>query len=335
MTYTTHQNISPQQFNSVNFPTINPSILGKVVVLMGGLSGEREISLLSGNGVLLALKAAGVNAVAFDPAIQTISELIALQANRAMLCLHGRYGEDGCIQGVLELLKIPYTGSGVMASSIAMDKIMTKRIWLADGLSTPNYRYIRSETDLLTAQIELGEIAVKPIREGSSLGFSHVKNAQEVPAAWAKSLACSDESLAEQFITGREVTVALLRINGCTQALPIIEIVAPQGNYDFHNKYFSDDVRYEVPAQLSSELTERIQQLAIDAFDSIGCEGWGRIDVMLQINTDTSDLVPYLLEVNTSPGMTSHSLVPMAAKQVGLNYEQLCCLIASTATLKN
>ena len=229
MTYTIHQNTSHQPFNCTDLPVINPDSLGKVVVLMGGLSGEREISLLSGNGVLAALKAVGVNAVAFDPATQAVSELIALQANRAMLCLHGRYGEDGCIQGVLELLKIPYTGSGVMASSIAMDKIMTKRIWLADGLSTPNYRYIYSEADLLTAHLELGEIAVKPNREGSSLGFSHVKNVQEVSAAWAKSLACSDESLAEQFITGREVTVALLRINGCTQALPIIEIIAPQG----------------------------------------------------------------------------------------------------------
>jgi D-alanine-D-alanine ligase len=335
MAHMTHQHTTAESVNHFNFPTVNPNSLGKVVVLMGGLSGERDISLLSGNGVLNALNAAGVDAVSFDIGTQPIHELLALKPDRAMLCLHGRYGEDGCIQGLLELLKIPYTGSNVMASSIAMDKIMTKRIWLADGLSTPNYRYINSEADLFNAHADLGELAVKPIYEGSSLGFSRVKQAQDIPAAWTKGAECSKHLLAEQFITGREVTVALLRINNHTQALPIIEIVAPQGNYDFHNKYFSDDVRYEVPASLSPELTEKIQQLAVHAFDSIGCTGWGRVDIMLQVKPNTDEITPYLLEINTTPGMTSHSLVPMAAKQIGLSYGQLCCLIASTAALNN
>jgi D-alanine-D-alanine ligase len=324
---------TPQQF-SHDFPVIDPKSLGKVVVLMGGMSGEREISLLSGNGVLAALHSVGVDAVAFDPALQTFAELATLTADRAMICLHGRYGEDGCVQGALELLKLPYTGSGVMASSIAMDKIMTKRLWLADGLSTPAYRWIRSEAELYAAQAALDDIAVKPVREGSSLGFSHVQTAADVRAAWQKSMACAPEALAEQFITGREVTVALLRITDKTVALPIIEIMAPQGNYDFHNKYYADDVRYEVPAQLPSQLTEAIQQLAVKAFDSVGCKGWGRVDVMIQEDAVTHELKPYLLEVNTAPGMTSHSLVPMAAKTVGIDYAQLCCLLLSTAALK-
>jgi D-alanine-D-alanine ligase len=325
---------TPEHF-SYDFPAINPKKLGKVAVLMGGNSGERDISLLSGNGVLNALKSVGVDAVVFDPATQSFAELLALNVDRAMLCLHGRYGEDGCIQGALELLNIPYTGSGVLASSIAMDKIMTKRLWLGDGLSTPDYRLVRSEAELLAAQTRLGEIAVKPVREGSSLGFSHVKSASDVPAAWATSLACAPEALAETFITGRELTVAILKTSPTspTQALPIVEIHAPQGNYDYQNKYFTDDVRYEAPAKLSAELTAKIQHLAVQAFDSVGCQGWGRVDVMLHTN-ESGHLTPYLLEVNTTPGMTGHSLVPMAAKVVGLEYPQLCCLLASTAALK-
>ncbi len=322
------------QNSAYHFPAVDPKSLGKVVVLMGGISGEREISLLSGNGVLAALQGCGVDAVAFDPAVQTFAELAALKVDRAMICLHGRYGEDGCMQGALELLKLPYTGSGVLASSIAMDKIMTKRVWLADGLPTPAYRLIRSEADLYAAQAALGDMAVKPVREGSSLGFSHVKAPSDVPAAWQTSKACAPEALAEQFVTGREVTVALLRLANQTVALPIIEIIAPEGNYDFNNKYFTDDVRYQVPAQLSAELTAHIQALAVKAFDSVGCQGWGRVDVMLQVDATTSEITPYLLEVNTSPGMTGHSLVPMAAKAVGVAYAQLCCLLLSGAALK-
>jgi D-alanine-D-alanine ligase len=314
----------------MNFPVINPKSLGKVIVLMGGQSGEREISLLTGNGVLSALQGAGVNAIAFDPAQQSIAELVALNADRAMVCLHGKYGEDGCIQGVLESIKLPYTGSSVMASSIAMDKVMTKRLWIADGLPTPQYRWVASEADLQAAFTALGELAVKPAREGSSLGFSHVTSAEDVAGAWQKASACATDILAEQFIQGRELTVAVLQIEGQTKALPIVEIIAPKGNYDYQNKYFKDDTVYVCPADLNPSLTEHIQRLAEQAFDSIGCTGWGRVDVMLRGN----DQQPFLLEVNTAPGMTGHSLVPMAAKAVGLDYASLCMRIASTASLK-
>jgi D-alanine-D-alanine ligase len=313
----------------MNFPVINPKALGKVVVLMGGQSGEREISLLTGNGVLNALLSLDVDAVAFDPAQQSIAELAAMKADRAMVCLHGKYGEDGCIQGVLETIKLPYTGSSVMASSIAMDKVMTKRLWLADGLPTPSYRWVSSEADLQAAHAALGELAVKPAREGSSLGFSHVTSAADVTGAWQKASACAADILAEQFIAGRELTVAVLQIDGKTTALPIVEIIAPKGNYDYQNKYFKDDTVYECPAKLPEVLTLRIQRLAEQAFDSVACKGWGRVDVMLR----TQDNTPYLLEVNTAPGMTSHSLVPMAAKAVGLDYAALCVFIASQARL--
>jgi D-alanine-D-alanine ligase len=313
----------------MNFPAINPKALGKVVVLMGGQSGEREISLLTGNGVLNALLSVGVDAVAFDPAQQSIAELVAKKADRAMICLHGKYGEDGCIQGVLETIKLPYTGSGVMASSIAMDKVMTKRLWLADGLPTPKYRWVASEADLQAAHAALGELAVKPAREGSSLGFSHVTSAADVTGAWQKASVCAADILAEQFIAGRELTVAVLQIGDKTTALPIVEIIAPKGNYDYQNKYFKDDTVYECPAQLPEALTLRIQRLAEQAFDSVVCKGWGRVDVMLR----AQDSAPYLLEVNTAPGMTSHSLVPMAAKAVGLDYAALCVFIAAQARL--
>jgi D-alanine-D-alanine ligase len=313
---------------------IKPATLAKTVVLMGGTSNEREISLISGNGVLEALLSAGVDAVAFDPAQQTIDELLALKPDRVVVILHGRYGEDGCIQGVLETLKLPYTGSGVMASSIAMDKVMTKRLWLADGLPTPQYRWVRSEAALMAAQVELGDLAVKPLREGSSLGFSRAQHASDIPAAWATASSCGLDVLAEQFINGRELTVAVLRIAGKTTALPIVEIKAEQGKYDYQNKYFTDTTVYETPAHLSAELTAHIQQLSEQAFDSIGCEGWGRIDLMLHHDINTDKETPYLLEINTVPGMTGHSLVPMAAKAIGLDYPTLCCLIASTAGLK-
>jgi D-alanine-D-alanine ligase len=307
-----------------------PQALGKVVVLMGGNSGEREISLLTGNGVLAALKSAGVNAVAFDPAEQSMADLVSLGADRAMICLHGKYGEDGCIQGVLESIRLPYTGSSVMASSIAMDKVMTKRLWLADGLPIPQYRWVNSEADLLAAHAILGELAVKPAREGSSLGFSHVTSAADVAGAWQKARACAADVLAEEFITGRELTVAVLQLDGKTTALPIVEIFAPKGNYDYENKYFKGDTVYECPANLPEALTQSIQRLAEDAFDSVGCAAWGRVDVMLSKQSSE----PYLLEVNTAPGMTPRSSVPKAAKAVGLDYPELCILIASTASLK-
>jgi D-alanine-D-alanine ligase len=320
--------IDPSTLKRLSSPP--PSTLGKVVVLMGGASGEREISLLTGNGVLAALRSVGVNAVAFDPAQQSLAELATLKADRAMVCLHGKFGEDGCIQGVLETLRLPYTGSSVMASAIAMDKVMTKRLWLADGLATPQYRWVRSAAELAAAHAALGEIAVKPAREGSSLGFSHVTQSSEVNEAWTKASQLASDILAEQFVAGRELTVAVLQIDGRTTALPIVEIIAPKGKYDYQNKYFKDDTRYVCPAQLPTALTERIQRLAEQAFDSVGCTAWGRVDVMLR----AADQQPFLLEVNTAPGMTSHSLVPMAAKAIGLDYAALCVYLASTAALK-
>ena len=315
----------------MNFPAVNPLDLGRVAVIMGGVSAEREISLLSGQGVLAALRSAGVNAVSFDPAQQSIADLAALGAARAVICLHGRFGEDGCIQGVLETLALPYTGSGVMASAIAMDKVMTKRLWLADGLPTPQYRWVRSEADLHAAWGALGgNIAVKPAREGSSLGFTHVTQAEQIASAWQKASAMAHDILAETFIAGRELTVAVLQLNGKTTALPIVEIIAPAGNYDYQNKYFKDDTRYDCPAALPADLTASIQRLAEAAFDCVGCEGWGRVDVML----GAADNAPFLLEVNTAPGMTGHSLVPMAARAVGLDYAALCCLLAAGARLK-
>lgn len=313
------------------FPQVNPLDLGKVVVIMGGNSAEREISLLSGQGVLAALRSVGVDAHAFDPALSSVADLVAMNAARAIICLHGRYGEDGCIQGVLETIRLPYTGSSVMASSIAMDKVMTKRLWAADGLPTPQYRWVRSEADLHSAFDALGgNIAVKPAREGSSLGFSHVTQAAQSAQAWQKASALAPDILAEQFIAGRELTVAVLQLEGVTTALPIVEIIAPAGNYDYQNKYFKDDTRYDCPANLPAELTAQIQRLAQAAFDSVGCAGWGRVDVMLR----AADNAPFLLEVNTAPGMTGHSLVPMAARAVGLDYPALCCLIAAGAGLK-
>ncbi len=315
----------------MNFPKTDAADLGKIVVIMGGNSSEREISLLTGNGVLAALLSMGAQAVAFDPAQQTVADLLALKADRAMICLHGRFGEDGCIQGLLETIRLPYTGSSVMASAVAMDKVMTKRLWLAEGLPTPQYRWVHSEADLHAAFTALsGNMAVKPAREGSSLGFSHVTQASGVSGAWQKASGLAHDILAEQFITGRELTIAVLQLNGKTTALPIVEIIAPAGNYDYQNKYFKDDTRYDCPADLPAELTAQIQRLAEVAFDSVGCEGWGRVDVMLR----AIDNAPFLLEVNTAPGMTGHSLVPMAAKAVGLDYPALCALIAAGARLK-
>ena len=323
----------------MNDTAITAQSLGRVVVLMGGHSSERAISIQSGTGVLNALLSVGVDAVAFDPATQAIDALVALKADRAMLCLHGRWGEDGCVQGVLEMLRLPYTGSGVMASAIAMDKVTTKRLWLAEGLPTPAYRRVSTIEALTAACHDIGfklghSVAVKPACEGSSLGFTHVTQAGDIQTAWDKSAALKSHQridlIVEQFVAGRELTVAVLQTNGISKALPIVEIIAPKGNYDYENKYFKDDTQYICPAQVNQELTTRIQQLAEQAFDSVGCAGWGRVDVML----DAASQSPYLLEVNTTPGMTSHSLVPMAAKATGLSYPALCVQLAAGAALK-
>jgi D-alanine-D-alanine ligase len=308
--------------------------LGKVAVLMGGRSAEREVSLMSGQGVLQALQACGVDAHAFDPAERDLGELKREGFDRCFIALHGRYGEDGTVQGALELLGIPYTGSGVMASSIAMDKTMTKRVWLAEGLPTPAYVLVRRDQldtvsmDDLVQTLGLPMI-VKPSREGSSIGVTKVLSAQALPAALAAAGVCDADILCEQCIVGDEVTCPVLGEGPSSHALPVIRIVAPAGNYDYQNKYFTDDTQYLVPSGLPASEEAAIEALVVKAYQVLGCRGWGRIDVMI----DAATRQPYLLEINTSPGMTGHSLVPMSAKADGISYEALCCQLLASATL--
>ena len=310
---------------------IDPVAMGRVAVLYGGRSAEREVSLMSGSGVLEALRRSGVDAHPFDPAVRPLEALKEEGFARAFIALHGRYGEDGTVQGALELLGIPYTGSGVMASAIAMDKVFTKRIWMTHGLPTPGFVVARSAEEVAAAAARLGlPMAVKPSREGSTIGFTKLSCVDEAPAAWELARRYDDAVLCESFVAGRELTVAVLGSGAEARALPIIEIVAPAGNYDYQNKYFSDDTRYVCPAELSAPLAERIAALSLEAYRALHCEGWGRVDLMLR----ETDGEPFLLEVNTSPGMTGHSLVPMAARAVGLSYEALCLAILASASLK-
>lgn len=305
--------------------------LGKVGVLFGGRSAEREISILSGTGVLQALQSKGVDAHAFDPAERSLADLAAEKFDRVFIALHGRYGEDGSLQGALEQLGIPYTGSGVMASSVGMDKITTKIVWLANGVSTPKYAVIDEGTDLDKVVADLGlPLIVKAPLEGSSIGITKVEHADELKAAVDLSRQYDKRVLAEQFVSGREFSVPLLGTGPSARALPIIEIVAPEGNYDYQNKYFTDDTQYHCPAPLDAATTEAIQREVEKAYRALGCEGWSRIDVMLR----ETDKQPFLLEVNTSPGMTTHSLVPMAARAEGTSYEDLCVAILRSASLK-
>jgi D-alanine-D-alanine ligase len=304
---------------------------GKVGVLFGGRSAEREVSIMSGTGVLEALRSQGIDAHAFDPGQRSLAELAAERFDRVFIALHGRYGEDGTLQGALELLGIPYTGSGVMASSMAMDKITTKILWLKAGLPTPEYAVLTAGSDLDAAVAQLGlPLIVKPPHEGSSIGFTKVEEAGQIDAAYEKAAALDDEVLAEAFVAGREFTVAVLGTGAGARALPVVEIVAPKGNYDYQNKYFTDDVQYFCPPQLDEAIQAEMRRIAVEAYRTLGCEGWARIDVLLR----EADNRPFLLEANTSPGMTSHSLVPMAARAQGLSYEALCVEILRTARLK-
>lgn len=309
----------------------SPADLGRVAVLSGGESAEREISLRSGEGVLAAMKRRGVEAFGFDPARQSLQALKDASVDRVFIALHGRYGEDGTVQGALELLKIPYTGSGVMASSLAMDKAMTKRIWRYGGLPTPDFMMLCEGFRAAEVVERLGlPIAVKPAMEGSSLGFSRVDQADGLAVALAGAQQYDDAVIAEQFIAGREFTCALLQdSSGRVQALPVIEIVAPQGRYDYQNKYFGDATRYLCPAPLDAEVAQRMQALSVAAFEAIGCAGWARVDLMWDDSAE-----PMLLEINTSPGMTDHSLVPMAAREAGMDYDELVIRIALQASLK-
>ncbi|MBA2413458.1 MAG: D-alanine--D-alanine ligase [Burkholderiaceae bacterium] len=307
------------------------SELGKVGVLFGGRSSEREVSIMSGSGVLSALLSRGVDAHAFDPSTQSLGELEAAEFDRVFIALHGRGGEDGVMQGVLETLRIPYTGSGVQASAIAIDKVFTKRIWQTHALPTPRYRLIASPE-----RAHLNEVAddlrlpliVKPPNEGSTIGISRVLGYSGMADAFALARNYGDVVLAEEFIEGRELTCAILGAGDTAEALPLVEIRAPDSNYDYHNKYFGEETKYLCPAPLASGLSEAIQELSVRAYNALGARGWGRIDIML----DQRDQ-PYLLELNTSPGMTGHSLVPIAARAIGVSYEDLVLRILALAIL--
>ncbi|MCE3274061.1 MAG: ddlA [Ramlibacter sp.] len=313
---------------------IDPKSFGKVAVLMGGKSAEREVSLMSGAGVLKALQAKGVDAHAFDPAERDLVELKRKGFKRCFIALHGRFGEDGTVQGALELLGIPYTGSGVMASAISIDKVMTKRVWLSEGVPTPKYTLLRRGTyqreQVIRIPDELGlPLIVKPAREGSSIGVAKVLGYSEMQGAVDAAAALDADVLCEQFIAGDEVTCPILGTGDGARALPVIRIVAPEGNYDYQNKYFTDDTKYLVPCGLPEGEEAAIQELVVKAYRVLGCRGWGRIDVMI----DGATRKPYLLEINTSPGMTGHSLVPMSARASGISYEDLCLQLLADAAL--
>ncbi len=310
------------------------SELGKVAVLMGGSSAERQVSLMSGSGVLAALRSQSVDAHAFDPAERDLAELKRDGFACAFIALHGRHGEDGTVQGALELLGLPYTGSGVMASAIAMDKVMSKRIFVADGLPTPRWLWLAPERqgrdDVVAAPDTLGlPLIVKPPREGSSIGITKVLGYSQMQAAVALAAQYDADVLCEEFIEGTEVTCALLGTGAHARALPVIRIAAPDGNYDYEHKYFSEDTGYHCPSGLPADEEAEVQRLALAAYRTLGCRGWGRADLMIR----AADRKPFLLEMNTSPGMTGHSLVPMAARAAGLSYEQLCLQLVQLAAL--
>jgi D-alanine-D-alanine ligase len=289
---------------------------------------------MSGRGVLEALRSRGVDAHAFDPAERELGDLRREGFERCFIALHGRFGEDGTVQGALELLGIPYTGSGVMASSIAIDKVMTKRVWLAEGLATPRYRLLRrgafDRQQLMAVPDELGlPLIVKPAREGSSIGVFKVAAHAAMVDAVDQAAELDADVLCEQFISGDEVTCPVLGSGDGARALPVIRIVAPEGNYDYQNKYFGDSTQYLVPCGLPAGEEAAIQALVLQAYRVLGCRGWGRLDVMI----DGKTRQPYLLEINTSPGMTGHSLVPMSARAAGISYEDLCLEVLRTASL--
>jgi D-alanine-D-alanine ligase len=304
---------------------MSPADFGKVAVLLGGKSAEREVSLKSGTMVLGALRSRGVDAHPFDPAERGLDALIDGRYDRAFIALHGRFGEDGTIQGALEWLGIPYTGSGVLASALAMDKLRTKLLWRARGLPTPPYELLRADADLSAVAARLGlPLMVKPVCEGSSLGMTKVREAGALDEAYALAVNYDRVVMAEKFIEGPELTIGILS----EQVLPIIKLETPRDFYDYQAKYVADDTRYILPCGLPPGRERELQDLSREAFAALGCRGWGRVDMMLDAAGD-----PQLLEVNTAPGMTDHSLVPMAARAVGLSYEDLCLRILEAARL--
>jgi D-alanine-D-alanine ligase len=292
---------------------------GKVAVLLGGKSAEREISLMSGGGVLKALRSKRVDAHAFDPAERDLFDLKREGFAHCFIALHGRGGEDGTVQGALEVLGIPYTGSGVLGSALAMDKVRAKLVWQASGLPTPSYELLDGASDFPGVAGRLGlPLIVKPVKEGSSIGISKVRAAGDIEEAYALAVNYDSVVIAEKCIEGPEYTASI--VGGAP--LPLIRIEAPQGNYDYQNKYFTDDTKYICPCELPASKEEALKALALNSFELLGCTGWGRVDLMLDVKGN-----PWLLEVNTSPGMTGHSLVPMAARAIGISYEDLCVMI--------
>ena len=308
--------------------------LGKVAVLMGGSSAERPVSLMSGTGVLAALRSQGVDAHAFDPAEQDLSVLRQQGYARVFIALHGRHGEDGTVQGALELMGIPYTGSGVMASAIAMDKVMTKRVWAAEGLPTPRWVWLAPEQQTREAVLAVPDtlslpLIVKPPREGSSIGITKVAGYSQMQDAVQLAAQYDADVLCEEFIEGIELTCPVLGQGATARALPVVRIDAPDGRYDFQNKYYTDVVKYGIPSGLSTAEEAEVQRLTLAAYRALGCRGWGRADLMLR----ERDRRIFLLEMNTSPGMTGHSLVPMSARAAGLSYEALCLHLLQHASL--
>ncbi|MBX9916963.1 MAG: D-alanine--D-alanine ligase [Nitrosomonas sp.] len=296
---------------------------GKVAVLLGGRSAEREISLQSGQAVLDALQRSGVDAHPFDPAGQSMEKLLQQGFNKAFIALHGRFGEDGTIQGAMELMGLPYTGSGVMASALAMDKWRTKLIWQAAGIQSPRYALLQADSNFEQVAETLGlPLIVKPAREGSTIGLTKVKRAEDLAQAYQLAAQHDALVLAEEFIAGKELTVAIL---GETP-LPVVRIEIAGELYDYEAKYFSNETKYFCPSGLPAELEAAIQRQALQAYQVLGCQGWGRVDLIL---SETNQF--YFLEANTSPGMTNHSLVPMAARTAGIPFEDLVLRILDLA----
>ena len=303
---------------------VDATQFGKVAVLMGGLSAEREISLQSGKAVLTALQNKGVDAHAVDVGENIINELDAGNYQRAFIALHGRGGEDGSMQGLLEIMKLPYTGSGVMASSLAMDKLKTKQIWQAMGLPTPDFTVIDSQISCRQTLATLGlPLIIKPVLEGSSIGMSKVEDKEQLIPAWQKAQQCGGTVIAERWIEGDEYTAALLD----DQVLPMIKLKTSHKFYDYDAKYDADDTQYICPCGLSDERESALAELAKKAFDAVDASAWGRVDFMIDEKNQ-----PWLIEVNTVPGMTGHSLVPMAAKRAGLSFDDLVLRILVTAS---
>jgi len=301
------------------------SDFGKVAVLLGGRSAERDVSLKSGTMVLNALRSRGVDAHGFDPQQRDLAALIAEKFDRVFIALHGRYGEDGTIQGALELLGIPYTGSGVMASALAMDKWRAKLVWQAAGIPTPRYEILTAQSDFAAVASRLSlPIMVKPANEGSSIGMSKVRSGADLEEAYALAASYDSVVLAEQFIDGVELTAAVLG----NEALPLIKLETPREFYDYEAKYLASDTRYIIPCGLAAGVEAAVRRQALAAFGTLGCRGWGRVDLML----DAAGL-PWFIEANTSPGMTDHSLVPMAARHAGLSFEDLVVRILELANV--